>query len=197
MKRGGISFIMEKSLIKRFSIIVLLIVVCATFLFSCDCFVNNDSESTDYNLEYLFFFSRDRVSRKDAVKGLKDSFWESNATRGIILANVDGKLVRDEVSPTYWGYIIKTQEELSEFFDILPDVDFSTQMVVIIVFSTTMNTTHDLKSIKQDGDDLEIELTSKYESSNSAQPMPVQKGWGWKQDKLDVDHIILRISSKK
>ena len=120
---------------KKFICILLLLVLCFTIFSSCK--EKEIPTQYNYNVKMIVGFERDFVTAQDPFERVKKRFLEENSTYHLGLYIEDGKEVYDTVSPESRGCIITETEQLDSVFEVLPEVDLGTQMIVFVFYSKT------------------------------------------------------------
>ena len=147
--------------------IMLLIVLCGALFAAC-----KEEEPPTIRAEKIFWFTREIVSSEQEVGGLKCSILESAKTRGVQYLYENPETGEESLKtcgfkdPEQVKYIIKDQKRLEEIFDDPPEVDFATQMVIVI-FATTMGQSfYRFKDVILDGKKLIVETELMYYAGN-------------------------------
>lgn len=125
---------------KRIIGIVLLIVLCGALFAACKEPEEEPKETEDYidyHTEKLFGFIRRVIDSDPQGSGLKGAFLESVRTKFVSYLYVDPETGDQEfrydgACPSRLWYIIKDQESLEDLFDDPPEVDFESQMIVLV-----------------------------------------------------------------
>ena len=148
--------------------IVLLIVLCGALFAAC----KKEEEQTAIRAERIFWFTREVISSEPEVGGLKGSILESAKTRGAQYLYENPETGEESLKkcgfkdPEQVKYIIKDQKRLEEIFDDPPEVDFASQMVIVI-FATTMGQSfYRFKDVILDGKKLIVETELMYYAGN-------------------------------
>lgn len=177
---------------KRIIEILLLIVLCGALFTACkepkeepkdakDCF--------DYHTEIVVSLSRTMISSDPQHSRLKGSFLKNAKTKSVHYLYVDPKtgdqeLRSDKTYPEQLWYIIKDQESVEDFFDDPPEVDFETQMIVLIC-ATEQEAKIGLKKVAFQNNKLVFEFDKELFSNGSWAPRIVQIVYGFRMDRLD------------
>ena len=180
-------------MVKKIIGIVLLIVLCGALFAACKEPGEEPKETEDYidyHAELLFSFNEQTVDSFTQKTNLKESFVQSNSTYGAVLRVEEGKLVVDKTSPEYRGYIIKDKKGMEECFITPPEVDFETQMIVIVFFTSSDMSRCSFGNFEEDGENLKLTIKrSAYPGKNSSAPWYYQSVWGFLMDKLDLANL--------
>lgn len=177
-------------MIKRILGIILLIVLCGALFASCKKQEEEPNEADyhfDYNTERVVALSRNVITSDKQGTKLKGSFLESAKTRSVMYLYVDPKtgdqeLRKDESAPEQLWYIIKDRESMEQFFDAPPEVDFETQMIVLICM-TAQEADIKLKKVAFRDNKLVFEFDKKIDGRWA--PQIVQEVYGFRMDRLD------------
>ena len=190
-------------------IIVIALLVVMSFAIFVSCKKNNEEAvKPNYNAQVYLAFSRGAIdSEVFGIDGVKSEFLLSNRTFGIpsvyeepetgkLLPNYDGV---DEY-PKQRYYIIKSEEAAEEIFKRIPEVDFETQMIVIVSFTTIEGGgggSHALLNVFREESKLKIEIQEE-NHFNSIQPHDIQVVFGIIMDKLNgVSEVEIVLKQKK
>ena len=183
---------MKKNLIKRTLFFVLSVLLCMTMFFSCEDLSSSEREDTGESIEIRMInsFGRGSVNFFDTQSGLRKSFLKENPTADLFLGNINGKDCYDTISPVYVGYIIDNQEKLERFFDDSPIIDFETEMIVVVLYSSKNNTYDTVLKVFQQNNTLKVIIKEVYTGSRYRSEEPtLQKGLIWSQPKAEVDDV--------
>ena len=160
MTSGG-ALVMAKKIIG----IMLLIVLCGALFAACK---EPEEEQTAIRAERIFWFTRKVISSEPEVGGLKGAILESAKTRGSKYVYENPKTGReylksyDYTYPEQVKYIVKDQKRLEEIFDDPPEVDFASQMVIVIFATTMEQATYQFKRVTLEGKKMIVETEVKY-----------------------------------
>lgn len=181
---------------KKVLAIVFLILFCFTVSTSCKKEETEEDIVLNYNARDCFSFYRFVIDSNvdDGIHGLKEEFLLNNRTLGIPLLYVDSETgeykTNDDGTDNYPKvryYIIKSEAEAEEVFEQINDVNFETQMIVIVSYTTTCGGGgfgYKVLNIVQEESKLKIEVRHK-NYFNGTEPSSVQIAFGEIMDKLD------------
>ena len=177
---------------KKIICILLLLILCFTIFSSCK--EKEIPTQYNFNVEQIVGFTRMFATTQDPFKRVKKSFLEANTTYRQILRIEEGEYVYDTVSPESRGCIITETEQLNSVFEVLPEVDFETQMIVFVFYSKTRHWKDRFWGVKKEGDNIIVLIKEeRYKYSVSSNPDWAQTVIGLVLDKLDVNKVTVEI----
>ena len=177
---------------KKLICVLLLLILCFTIFSSCK--EKEIPRQYNYNVKMIVGFERDFITAQDPFKQVKKSFLEENATYHLGLYIENGEEIYDTASPRSRGCIITETEQLNSVFEVLPEVDFETQMIVFVFYSKTRHWKDRFWGVKKEGDNIIVLIKEeRYKYSVSSNPDWAQTVIGLVLDKLDVNKVTVEI----